>query len=249
MPSIRTLSALFLASFFCVSAPALAGPMHEGHHGQKMSEPAKKKPCACCKKKLCKTNPAVKAYESAMDAMHKGMDITYTGNTDTDFARGMVPHHQGAVDMAKVQLQFGTDPELRKLAQWIVTSQQQEIGLMKRWLDRRGTSAVAAGAAETDSVKALTAATHAMHEAMNIDYTGNADIDFARGMIPHHAGAVAMAEAQLKHGVDAELRTLAKDIILSQKREIAQMERWLEAHPAPAPEAKMHNKKQHGKHH
>ena len=74
-----------------------------------------------------------RAYEDAMMKMHKGMDITYSGNADRDFAAGMLPHHQGAVDMARIELRYGKDPELRRLAQAIVQSQEKEIAFMKAW--------------------------------------------------------------------------------------------------------------------
>jgi uncharacterized protein (DUF305 family) len=56
-----------------------------------------------------------------------------TGDTDNDFVAMMLPHHQGAVDMAKVELQYGKDPELRKLARDIVAAQDKEIALMRAW--------------------------------------------------------------------------------------------------------------------
>lgn len=66
--------------------------------------------------------------------MHAAMDIEFTGNADKDFARGMIAHHQGAVEMAKVQLQYGADPEMRKLAEDIIAAQQPEIDQMTKWL-------------------------------------------------------------------------------------------------------------------
>lgn len=69
-------------------------------------------------------------YASSRDAMHKGMDVKPSGNADIDFIRNMIPHHQGAVEMAKVQLEHGKDPVLRKLAQDIITAQEAEIKLM-----------------------------------------------------------------------------------------------------------------------
>jgi uncharacterized protein (DUF305 family) len=77
---------------------------------------------------------ASKAYAKANLAMHSGMDIEYTGNPDVDFAKGMIPHHQGAIDMAKIVLQYGKDPEIRKLAEGVVTAQEGEITFMKDWL-------------------------------------------------------------------------------------------------------------------
>ena len=70
----------------------------------------------------------------AMERMHKDMAIAPTGDPDRDFAAMMIPHHQGAVDMAKVELQFGKNPILRRLAQGIIVEQLQEIEVMQREL-------------------------------------------------------------------------------------------------------------------
>jgi uncharacterized protein (DUF305 family) len=66
------------------------------------------------------------------------MTMTFTGDADVDFMQGMVPHHEGAVEMARVLLQFGKDPELRKLADDVIRTQNDEIALMKDWLTKRG---------------------------------------------------------------------------------------------------------------
>jgi uncharacterized protein (DUF305 family) len=73
------------------------------------------------------------AYEKAMMAMHNGMAVDYTGDADVDFVNGMIPHHEGAVEMAKIQLKYGKDPELKRLAKSIIVSQGKEIRYMKKW--------------------------------------------------------------------------------------------------------------------
>ncbi len=69
--------------------------------------------------------------------MHQGMS-TLTGDADVDFMQGMIPHHQGAIDMAEIVLKYGKDPETRKLAEDIIKAQQSEIAFMKEWLAKRG---------------------------------------------------------------------------------------------------------------
>jgi hypothetical protein len=74
----------------------------------------------------------------SMDKMHMAMTaVTRSGNSDVDFVRLMIPHHQAAIDMAKTQLLYGKDPQIRRLAQEIITDQQLEIELMQRWLKQR----------------------------------------------------------------------------------------------------------------
>jgi uncharacterized protein (DUF305 family) len=74
------------------------------------------------------------AFAEANAKMHKDMMIEMTGNADVDFVRGMIPHHQGAIDMAKIELQYGKDPEIRKLAEAVIKAQETEIAEMNAWL-------------------------------------------------------------------------------------------------------------------
>lgn len=82
--------------------------------------------------------PASQAYRAINAQMHERMDITFTGDADTDFLAGMIPHHQAAIDMAKVVLAFGKDPEVRKLAESIIKEQEAEIATMTAALKARG---------------------------------------------------------------------------------------------------------------
>ncbi len=80
---------------------------------------------------------AARAFAQANMKMHQEMDIAFSGNPDRDFAAGMIPHHQGAIDMAKIVQQYGKDPEIRKLAEEIIAAQEKEIAFMKAWLARQ----------------------------------------------------------------------------------------------------------------
>ena len=81
--------------------------------------------------------PAANAFALINDQMHAAMMIEFTGDPDVDFVLSMIPHHQGAVEMAKVVLEYGSDPEIRALAQGIVEAQEAEIGFMEAWLTAR----------------------------------------------------------------------------------------------------------------
>ncbi len=82
------------------------------------------------------TGPSSLAFQGINKKMHEAMDITYTGNADVDFIKGMIPHHQGAIDMAKTVLAFGKNPEVKKLAEEIIKAQESEIALMQEWLKK-----------------------------------------------------------------------------------------------------------------
>jgi uncharacterized protein (DUF305 family) len=81
---------------------------------------------------------ATRGYIDAMNGMSAGMMMEFTGDPDVDFIRGMIPHHQGAVDAAKVELKYGKDPEARTFAEKVISAQEAEIKRMKEWLKARG---------------------------------------------------------------------------------------------------------------
>lgn len=79
---------------------------------------------------------STKDFKEVHMKMMKDMHMTFSGNADVDFVKGMIPHHQGAIEMAKVQLKHGKNPENRKLAETIIKDQEKEIAQMKDWLKK-----------------------------------------------------------------------------------------------------------------
>lgn len=102
-----------------VSFASLADSAHSMH----MSPPA--------------TNDMQKELSQSMDKMHSDMAKSMNEqNADIAFAQGMIAHHLGAIDMAKIELKYGTDPEMRKLAEEIINAQGPEIEQMQQWLEK-----------------------------------------------------------------------------------------------------------------
>ena len=114
-----------------LTAPVLAQPAHQGH------APARPAPGV--------TEPAsTREFRAVNTQMHRDMNIRFSGNTDRDFATAMIPHHQGAIDMARVQLRHGTTAEMRKLAEDIIAAQEAEIAQLRAFLARTASPAPAA---------------------------------------------------------------------------------------------------------
>lgn len=177
-----------------------------------------------------KTKPAhVVAYMDSMAKMHDDMaNGVQAKNADVGFAKGMTPHHQGAIDMANIELQYGKDAEMKALAQNIIDAQQGEIKQMQDWL-----TANEAKLPNTDNADQITKAHKANmmknHDAMMQGITAtDPDVAFVKGMIPHHQGAIDMSDVELKYGKDPAMRQLAEQIKQAQAPEIKQMQDWLD---------------------
>lgn len=120
IPTIKISTNLLLTLLACsVGAGAIAQTGGDAHHGQP-------------------PDSNWSELTASMNKMHMAMGaIKRSGNADVDFVKLMLPHHQAAIDMAKTQLLYGKDPQMRRLAQEIITDQQSEIALMQLWLKQQ----------------------------------------------------------------------------------------------------------------
>jgi uncharacterized protein (DUF305 family) len=174
----------------------------------------------------------MKQGEMQHEAMGHNMDL---GPVDADFdlrfIDAMIPHHEGAVIMAKEVLTKSQRPELKKMAQAIIAAQDQEIAQMQAWRKAWYPKAPDKPVMWHGSMNHQMAMDEATLKAMRMDMDlGAADADFDKrfidAMIPHHEGALTMAKDLQSKTKRPELKKLAQDILSSQKAEIAQMKQW-----------------------
>jgi uncharacterized protein (DUF305 family) len=146
---------------------------------------------------------------------------------DRAFARSMIPHHRSAVRMAQIAQRRSSSTFVKQLADDIVRTQTAEISTLHA-ADRR---LEAAG----DTVGSLGVPQHMMgmdDDPASLKTAKPFDPALLKMMIPHHEGAVVMANAELKKGNDPQLKTLAQKIITAQRHEITEMRKHLDGHAA-----------------
>lgn len=179
----------------------------------------------------CKKNDTVKEQTKVeasknnmavlMDDMMAKMHTAATGNNDADYSRMMIEHHKGAIDMSKLLLNEGKNPEMRSFAEKVMQDQGREIDVMQKFVSKNTKSP------DTNEFhNALNASMSAMMQG-NAKVYNNIDKDYAAQMIPHHQSAVEMAKAYLKFGKEPELVKLSNDIIKNQNAEISFLQNWL----------------------
>jgi uncharacterized protein (DUF305 family) len=155
-------------------------------------------------------------------------------NYDLRFIDAMIPHHTGAVEMAKEAQEKSTRPEIKQLADDIIEAQEQEIAQLKQWRSawypQSGDKPMAYNAQMGHMMEMTPEQMQGM--MMNQDLgEANAEFDlrFINAMIPHHEGAVTMAQDALTKSKRPEIKQLAQEIINSQQKEIDRMKQWKQA--------------------
>jgi len=150
-------SALALAAALGFAVSPICSWAQSDHPGTKTAQPSAESAIAA-------EAPFLAENSKAMDKMMADMDVKQTGDVDVDFAAMMVPHHQGAIDMALAELRYGKNEQLRRIAQEIIVEQQQEINAMRLAL---GQPLPTQTAAPTQVAPAPSAATHS-HSSMSM---------------------------------------------------------------------------------
>ncbi len=164
------------------------------------------------------TDTAAAPASSAMDhgAGHSMTMNERTAPYDAQFIDGMIEHHRGAITMANQALEESERAEIRSLAQEIVTAQEAEITQLEQWRTAWYPDLAPTGGMAMDM------------GPMDVP-AGSEDFDqrFIQAMIPHHEGAIAMAQDALQNAERQEIKDLSQNIITAQEAEITQMRQWL----------------------
>lgn len=155
--------------------------------------------------------------------MEKMMAMPMTNDPDVDFAMMMRIHHQGAIDMAKLELAKGKDAQLKSMAQKIIDDQQQEIQELSTFLQGHPAHL---NVPEFSSIQMMNMEKSSRNADLQI-ITGNTDHDFATLMIIHHQNALEDASLELIYGHDQEMKTMASRMIDAQGMEIKTLQEWL----------------------
>lgn len=165
--------------------------------------------------------PACGGHDMAHSTSGKG------NAEDSMFVTQMVPHHEGAIEMAKLAETRAQRPEVKQLAATILSSQAAEIARMKEMKKGMGD---ASHHGDGHSAGAMSDHEMGMDGDMgSLAKSRQFDRDFLEMMIPHHEGAIRMSNRAISGGSDPEVKRLARSIVKSQQAEIDQMKRWLKA--------------------
>ncbi|PPK98828.1 uncharacterized protein (DUF305 family) [Kineococcus xinjiangensis] len=203
----RALGAAALLSLVltaCGGGEDTAGGEHDGHGAQ--------------------SSPTSSASSSAPPATAEAGDAQFA-DADVTFARDMIVHHEGAVEMASLAADRAATPQVKELAEKIIAAQGPEIELMTSWLTAWGQPTASGGHAGHGDMPGMMSG----QEMAALEAARGPEFDrlFLEGMVVHHEGALEMARTELAEGAAPEAKELAQRIEADQTREIAEMQKLL----------------------
>ena len=162
-----------------------------------------------------------------MGLMHEMMDkmeqMQMTKDPDTDFAIMMKMHHQGAIDMANLELKEGTNTTMKETATMMISTQTQEIAQLNTFLQGHSPHL---NVPEFDNKMMMSMEKMGRNADLQI-INGKIDHDFAILMITHHQSAIEMSKMELDYGTHTELKNMAVKMIEDQEKEIKNLQEWI----------------------
>lgn len=170
-------------------------------------------------------------YNTIFSQMKDGMNAApNTDNINLDFVLEMSPHHQGAIDMSKAIIQYGSNPDVKKIAEHIITSQEAQMPIfenLKTQFEKDKPS-------NKEDLEKYVAKYNQIKDKMfmqmeSVSLIDSPDSSYLKQMIYHHHGAVAMAKNLLKYTQNPELIKLAQNIVQSQNQDIKKMKQLLKS--------------------
>lgn len=170
--------------------------------------------------------------EAARMKMMEDMNaVPMTMDPDVDFAKMMLPHHQGAIDMSNIVLEYGEHEDLLMLAEQALEGNEASISRLNEFLAAQGEPVPQPGTGFMDEMDMAMMKMDEVMKAMH--YTSDPDYDFAEMMIHHHQSAIDMAKIELEYGVDEMALTEAQMIIDEQEAEIIELAQFRNQHGQP----------------
>ena len=164
-------------------------------------------------------------YKTIFNNMKKAMNTApNTDNYNLNFVLEMTPHHEGGINMAKAIVKYGSNPEVKKIAENIITSQEAQIPIMKELASKFEKEKPSDKQNNKNYINEYNKVKETMFNQMeSVTITNDADVNFLQQMIYHHEGAIAMAINILKYTKDPELKKLAENIVSSQSKGVKEM--------------------------
>ena len=171
-------------------------------------------------------------FSAAETRMHEAMMAATGADAGETWARKMIPHHQGALDMSESVLRDTQDADIRRMAQKTIEMQTGDIAELRRWLETNVGAAAGAAAPGGSAENPYAQVEARMKDAMMAATAADTDQAWARKMIAHHQGALDMAQVVLRESQDADIRRMAQKTIDMQTADIGELRAWLQSHPA-----------------
>lgn len=176
------------------------------------------------------------ASKKMMDAMNVMMtkmnSMEMTQDFDHNFAKMMIDHHEGAIEMAHIEIASGTDQKIKGMAEKMIAAQKSEQEKLKIIIANHkpvsNQTKAKGDHAEGGHNELMDAMKTNENSMKNMAMTGDVDKDFVMMMIPHHQSAISMADNEISHGHHVELKQMAQQMRVDQANEIKEMQMWLD---------------------